>query len=450
MANPSVTNTFTNGTTADATQVNTNFNDLINGMTDGTKDFTIAALTANGTATFNGSVTLGNGSVDDITFTGSVASNVVPKTDATYNLGSASIGWAGIFLGGNSNTVKLAASASLSADYTFTFPTSGGTAGYIVRCGGSGTTEFVPGGSEIRNLGLAASVGSNALTIALKGANGSDPSGTNPVDVAFRNATAATGTPVQRVITGALSLTISSGSTLGHSDGTDHFVYVYLVDNAGTILLAASSQALDEGTLQSTTSEGGAGGADTWGTLYASSGVSSKAIRLIARLKVNQTTAGTWASAPSEIAIVPFSKFPRNEIIVRDGNGHGSTNTKIRRFSTTLRNFGTAITYADSAANGASFTINEAGVYSMHYQDRKNGVGDTLIGITLNTDEGTTAIQSVTGTEVLTSTSVQTGGVGLNTSITAYLNEGDVVTPHTNEQPDSTGFDVRFTIVKVA
>jgi hypothetical protein len=70
MANPSVTYTFTNSTTADGTQVSQNFTDLINSMTDGTKSFSIDALTVAGAALFNGDVTLGNASSDVITVNG--------------------------------------------------------------------------------------------------------------------------------------------------------------------------------------------------------------------------------------------------------------------------------------------------------------------------------------------------------------------------------------------
>lgn len=90
MANPSVTYTFTNSTTADATQVSQNFTDLINGMTDGTKSFSIDALTVGGTALFNGAVTLGNASGDDITVTGSLASAIAVKTDNSFDVGDTS------------------------------------------------------------------------------------------------------------------------------------------------------------------------------------------------------------------------------------------------------------------------------------------------------------------------------------------------------------------------
>lgn len=58
MAFPSVTYTFSNGTSADATQVNTNFTDLINGLSDTTKDISINAITSAGTATLSGAVVL--------------------------------------------------------------------------------------------------------------------------------------------------------------------------------------------------------------------------------------------------------------------------------------------------------------------------------------------------------------------------------------------------------
>jgi hypothetical protein len=98
MAAPSVTYSFTNDTTADATEVNQNFSDIINGITDGTEDLTISALTVNGAGTFNGAVTLGNATGDDITITGYVASSILPKTSAASDLGSSAQNWQSLFL----------------------------------------------------------------------------------------------------------------------------------------------------------------------------------------------------------------------------------------------------------------------------------------------------------------------------------------------------------------
>jgi hypothetical protein len=142
VANISVTYTFSNGTVADATAVNQNFTDIINGTSDGTKDMSIAALTVAGTATLNGAVNLGNATGDDITVTGLVASDFKPKTDATYNLGSTTLGWLGLYLGKNSNRVLLKNNDSASASWTYTFPVNAGVAGQTLVNQGSGTQAW--------------------------------------------------------------------------------------------------------------------------------------------------------------------------------------------------------------------------------------------------------------------------------------------------------------------
>jgi hypothetical protein len=73
------------------------------------------------------------------------------------------------------------------------------------------------------------------------------------------------------------------------------FLYVYALDNAGTVELAWSRIQWDEGVLQSTTAEGGAGAADSNRVLYSTTARSNVPIRLIARLKATNT-AGNWSS----------------------------------------------------------------------------------------------------------------------------------------------------------
>ena len=157
---------------------------------------------------------------------------------------------------------------------------------------------------DIRNYSLSASVGSSALTITLNGANGSALSSTNPFTCVFRNATAATGTPTEVETTSSPTLTISSGSTLGHASAIAHYIYVYAIYNGSAVVLGASSTLFDDGTLVSSTAEGGAGGADSGAVMYTTSAVTSKASRLIGRMVSTQATAGTWATAISEISLV--------------------------------------------------------------------------------------------------------------------------------------------------
>jgi hypothetical protein len=111
MAAPSLTYTLTNGQSADAAQLMQDLNDLLNGITDGSKDLSINAFTAAGTATFNGSVALGNATSDTVTYTGRVASTIIPSTTLTYDLGSSSLTWNNCygkaFIGTSSTTTTI-------------------------------------------------------------------------------------------------------------------------------------------------------------------------------------------------------------------------------------------------------------------------------------------------------------------------------------------------------
>ncbi len=124
MANIAVTYTFTNGTTADASQVNQNFQDVIDGTSDGTKDLSISSLTVGGTTTLNGAINMGNGSIDDITVTGSLASSIPIKTTNAYDIGAATLGLRALYFGANSQTVNIKGSASMSSTWTMTLPVS--------------------------------------------------------------------------------------------------------------------------------------------------------------------------------------------------------------------------------------------------------------------------------------------------------------------------------------
>jgi hypothetical protein len=100
MAYPAVTYTFTNGTTASATEVNQNFTYLINGLSDGTKDLSISALTVAGTASLNGAVNIGNATSDDIAVNGYITTALIPKTDDSYDLGTAALAWQDAYFDG--------------------------------------------------------------------------------------------------------------------------------------------------------------------------------------------------------------------------------------------------------------------------------------------------------------------------------------------------------------
>ncbi|MBF0234271.1 MAG: hypothetical protein HQK65_14725 [Desulfamplus sp.] len=162
------------------------------------------------------------------------------------------------------------------------------------------------GANILDNVGIAATVGSKALTVALKGQDGNDPAAGNIVTIGFRDETLTTGTPNIRTVTGALSVVLSSGSTLGFTAAEAGRLYVWAIDNAGTVELALSRTAIfQETNLVSTTAEGGAGAADSAAAMYSTAARSNVACRCIGYVEITTgATAGEWDNAPTKIQIM--------------------------------------------------------------------------------------------------------------------------------------------------
>jgi hypothetical protein len=138
---------------------------------------------------------------------------------------------------------------------------------------------------------------------------------------------------------------------------------------------------------------------------------------------------------------------PRSEISLSQGNGWGSTNTGIRRFSSTILNLGTDITYVDSTTAGASFTINTAGVYAISYSDYGAGAG--AFGVSINSTQLTTNVNLIADTAIAV-ISYATSGTPNTASTTLNLNVGDVIRPHGNGVFTTTDSFDRFRITKVS
>ena len=317
-----------------------------------------------------------------------------------------------------------------------------------------GRPRFVPlgvhGPDTLENLALSTSVGSNALTISIKNQAGTDPTSTSSVRIAFRSTSATGGTYNVRTISGPSSIVIPTGASLGHSNSTDQYVHVYAMDNAGTVEWAVSGSPIgNTDALQTTTALSASATSRT--TLYSGLARSNLPVRYIARLKSNQATAGTWASSISEIILTAISPKTqvRSQVILTTGAGHGNpTNVAWRRFNsgTTI---GTAITYLDTAADGAKLTINEDGVYAISYVDSA-AAAVCIYGISLNSAEPTTSIVSITAASRLGYTTSQSAGNGTQLGWTGILSAGDVIRPHDSTLCNSTAGLERFQIVKVS
>lgn len=127
------------------------------------------------------------------------------------------------------------------------------------------------------------------------------------------------------------------------------------------------------------------------------------------------------------------------------GNGHGSTNTVIRRFTTTVEDVGDAITYADSSTNGATFTVNEEGIYFISVADGRTAANPSYTGLSLNSSQLTTGIPSITETDALAYSWSDQNDV---TSIFCRLDKDDVVRVHTDGTPNKTT-DCKFYMAKL-
>lgn len=196
----------------------------------------------------------------------------------------------------------------------------GSTAG--VACTARGMVGIAVG---MANGQITATVASSALTIAVKTAVGSDPSPSNPVFIAFRNANVAGGSYQVRAITAALSLVVSAGSTLGVIDASIPFrLWVILFDDAGTLRLGVTKATgvssinwLVDTALNSSTAEGGAGGADSFATIYSGVAVTSKSFRILGTLDYTAglAAAGIWSIAPPIISLFGIGSYHPGAVV---------------------------------------------------------------------------------------------------------------------------------------
>lgn len=167
--------------------------------------------------------------------------------------------------------------------------------------------EFTDLPNLLFNVGLTATVSSKALTVTLTGANGNASAAGNASLIGFRSATLTDGKPVVRSVTSSLSIVLTSGSTLGFTAAEVGRLYVWAIDNAGTVELALSRTAdiFPESGLVSTTAEGGAGGADSATVMYSNTARNNVACRCLGYIEIETgATEGEWDNAASKIQVM--------------------------------------------------------------------------------------------------------------------------------------------------
>jgi len=144
-----------------------------------------------------------------------------------------------------------------------------------------------------------------------------------------------------------------------------------------------------------------------------------------------------------------ISNSNNSMVRLNTANGYGSTNTPIRRFTNTVTNQGTDITYADSATLGATFTINTNGVYAISYNDQFAGAGN--MGVSLDCSTLTTNLSSISVSEVVCAVATSAANFAGSCSATLYLASGSVIRAHTNAGITGTAVTLcQFTITRVS
>ncbi len=229
-------------------------------------------------------------------------------------------------LNNSSGTITVDGSGTQTIDGNLTITVSAGAGVTLDTDGTNWYTNGIQGTlvgkqlmyGDIINGTIVESNASNAVTYALKTLAGSDPSSSDPVLICFRSPTAGTGNYVYRTVTAALSLTISSGSTLGTVSAVPCKIWIVIFDDGGTIRLGAincvtatSATAvtaiypLGRVPRASSTAEGGAGAADSSGVFYTGTAVSSKAYVPLGfcLYESGLATAGTWNVSPDSIQL---------------------------------------------------------------------------------------------------------------------------------------------------
>lgn len=146
--------------------------------------------------------------------------------------------------------------------------------------------------------------------------------------------------------------------------------------------------------------------------------------------------------------VLAGNAVPGSEVWLETGNGFGSTNTRIRRFTNSVVNTGSDITYADSATLGATFTINQDGIYAIDAVD-SNTAAAFKHGISVNSNQLTTDIGIITASHRLGFAHTSAANFFTQVSAVARLSSGDVVRAHSQTGTNGATSGVMFRITQL-
>lgn len=310
----------------------------------GTQPFVFLTFDSALTLTHSATLPL-KGGVDHVTVAGETlmfindGSNVFREVDNNVPVKSGDITWTGahIFSGSATfnNTVSLASTATCQ---TPTLPTQIANKDYTERRA-SDDFGFV-------NLGFTASVSSNALTVSLITHVNTAPSTDDVAKIAFRSLTASDSRPQYQNITGATSVTLSAGSTLGFIADQISRIYVVAMNNSGSVVIGLyhplngnNAAAINESLLYSSTAEGGSGTADSAQVIYTTAAQSSLPVRVVGWIDIQTgATAGNWSNNPIRCQLLGHGVYRTGDIVQRkfSSSSTGASGTTVMPFDNTI------------------------------------------------------------------------------------------------------------------
>lgn len=267
------------------------------------------------------------------------------------------------------------------------------------------------------NFGLVASVSGNALAICAGTGFAGTPTPSSPIALGFRSAGQSSGNIDYDTISTATCLTIASGSTMGCQSAVPCRLWVVGMNNAGAVALCLfnavnssgpSIATIDEGIPQ--VSQSGTSGGNSAQLYYCNIGsLSSKAVRILGYLEATETTAGTWATAPSSLQVFgPGVKRPGDIVKVSFVAGatlafaaESGTNLVIASASESItlgNGVSSAVTLKRGATTIATQAVNNGTVNGLEYAASLGPVLDWpqtagSVTYTINNSAGTPANQ---------------------------------------------------------
>lgn len=241
----------------------------------------------------------------------------------------------------------------------------------------------------------------NAVTFAIKTLAGADPSATDIVYFVFRSVTPATGNYVVLQVTAALSLTVSSGSTLGTASSNIPFrLWLVAFNDASTVRLGvinclsgSNVYPLGQFPIATSTTEGGAGGADSAQVFYSGTGVTSKAYAVLgyAGYETGVTTAGAWANSPTRLELF--------------GDGVPLPGSRIQQVYTSTTTVG-------STSSASFVNLTNGFTLSITPTSAANIIEVLAVGTWSNTNNSVNSLQLVRGSTLISFPLIQ--GIGTN------------------------------------